>query len=200
MKRIGYFLLGLIIVAGIWYLYNNNGGGNGLAEQWESWLRIRKEVLGYDVLSVEASQAWIEKNRDEIHIPNQIEFGNPYTVSEIPFALYGITIAVDPKGNRRVSAREWPPEKTPLKIGDKLPLSFPVNVNIKWTGNNLSEFESYLKNETYNFKFVFEAKETYARTDIGGSTITYISPTGATIHYNVDRIITDIEGSVFKRQ
>lgn len=93
----------------------------------------------------------------------------------------------------------WPPDKTPLKIGDKLPYSFPVDVNIKWSGNSFSEpeFKELLKNSTDNF--VFKAKETYARTAVGGSIVTYTSPKGATIHYNADRIITQIEGAVFKR-
>ena len=70
---------------------------------------------------------------------------------------YQIRIAVDPNGNRRVAAWEWPPEKTLLKRGDKLPFSF-VNqhqhIHFKWKGNsdNLSEveeaYQEHLKNIT----------------------------------------------------
>ena len=80
------------------------------AKQWESWLRIHKEV-GYDVLSAAASEAWIEKHKDEIRIPDQIEFGKPHLVRELPFVSYMIQIAVDPNGKRHVVAFELPPEK-----------------------------------------------------------------------------------------
>ncbi len=75
---------------------------------WQSWLRRYKDVLEYKVLSVEASEAWIEKHKDEIHIPDKIEFGNPHNVMELHLMTYQIKIAVDPTGNRRVAAREFP--------------------------------------------------------------------------------------------
>ena len=168
------------------------------AQQWEHWINL----LALDMKNVEQSVDWIKKHRGEISLPNKIDFMDIHTVMELPFLPYGIIITTDHNGKLRVGKyrafrRGWPPDKTPLKIGDKLPNSFPVDVNIKWTGNSFSEFEEFLKNRTYNF--VFEAKETEARTDIGGSIVPYMSPEGATIHYNVDRIIIQIEGIVFKR-
>ena len=168
------------------------------AKKWEDWLNEKKK-LGHEVLGVAASQAWIEKHKDEISIPNQIEFGKPHTVLETPFILvpYLIQIAVDPKGKYRVSAKKFPQDKTPLKIGDKLLDSFPLNSKFEYSGNSLSEAQKLFKNRTHTF--VFEAQKTYARADIDDSTVTYRSSEGATVHYNTDRIITEIEGSVFKR-
>ena len=76
--------------------------------KWESWLfrlGLYKD-LGYEVLSVTASEAWIEKHRDEISIPNQIKFGEPHIVSELPFI--GTMIAVDPN-DKRIVIHTLPP-------------------------------------------------------------------------------------------
>ena len=177
---------------------NQVGGTMTPAQQFEHW----KNLLGLDILDVAKSADWIAKHEDEISIPDSIDFMTTHSVLELSFMPYGIIITTDHNGKYRVGrrlafGRGWPPDKTPLKIGDKLPDSFPADVNIEWSGNSLSEFEELLKNRTYNF--VFEAKETEARFDIGGSIATYMSPEGATIHYNADRIITQIEGIVFKR-
>ena len=208
MKQIPIFLLILLFVAAVWFLFNDNSGENGNeapgekgqtpAQKWEDWLNTQK-ILGCEVLSVAASQEWIEKHRSEISIPNQIEFGNPYIVSELPFVIDHnlIQIAVDPENKYRVSARKFPPDKTPLKVGDKLPDTFPLNSNFEYRGNSRSEAQKLFKNRTHTF--VFEAKEIYARPDVDGSMVTYISPKGAIIHYNTDWIITEIKGSVFKR-
>ncbi len=120
---------------------------------------------------------------------------------ELPFLPYGIFITTDHNGKLRVGkhrafGRGWPPDKTSLKIGDKLPTSFPVDVNIEWTGNSIVEFKEFLKKQKLQFRF--EAKKAVARTDTDGSIVTYMSPEGAAIHYNVDRIITQIEGTVLK--
>lgn len=168
------------------------------AQQWEHWINL----LALDMKNVEQSADWIEKHRGEISIPSRIDFMDIHTVLELPFLPYGIIITMDHNsklrvGKHRAFRRGWPPDKTPLKLGDKLPDSFPIDMNIEWTGNSFSEFNEFLKNRTYNF--VFEAKEIEARTDIGGSIVTYMSPEGATIHYNVDRIIIQIQGIVFKR-
>ena len=101
---------------------------------------------------------------------------------------------------KRIGFQPGPPDKTLLKIGDKLAVSFPVDINIEWSGNSVSEFDfkELLKNQTNNF--ALKAKETYSYTDVGGFIITYKSPKGAPIYYNADRIITQIEGDVFERQ
>ena len=155
-------------------------------------------------LDVAKSAAWIKKHADEISIPDSIDFMASHYVPELDIAIYGIIITRDHNGKYRVGkkrafGRGWPPDKTPLNIGDKLPDSFPVNVNIEWSGNSFSEFDfkELIKNKTHNF--VFKAKEIDFHTDVDGSIVTYMSPKGATIHYNTDRIITQIEGAVFKK-
>ena len=168
------------------------------SQQWEHWI----DLLALDMKNVAQSADWIEKHRGEISIPDKIDFMEIHTVLELPFLPYGIFITTDHNGELRVGKhrtfrRGWPPDKTSLKIGDKLPGSFPVDVNIEWRGNSFSEFKEFLKNRTYNF--VFEANKTVARTNIDGFIVTYMSPKGATIHYNADRIIIQIEGTVFKR-
>ncbi|MXV82925.1 hypothetical protein F4Z98_06070 [Candidatus Poribacteria bacterium] len=123
-------------------------------QQFEHWTNL----LGFDILDVVKSAAWIEKHEDEISIPDSIDFMGYHHVEEFGFMAYGIFITTDYNGKYRVGKQRafgkgWPPDKTPLKIGDKLPFSFSANDNIKWTGNrnNLSEFEDLLKNRTYHF-------------------------------------------------
>lgn len=104
---------------------------------------------------------------------------------------------MDPEGETRVSARKFSPDKIPLKVGDKLPATFSFNMSFEYRGNSAAEAKDLLKNMTATFDF--EAKETYARRSDGGSWVTYMSLEGATIHYTADWTITEIEGSVFKR-
>ena len=91
MARVTIFLI-FFIVATILFLYYDNGGNNDVIpqpplseqsddkdQQWQDFINIQK-ALGYEVLSIAASQRWIEKHRDEINIPNQIEFAEPHIV------------------------------------------------------------------------------------------------------------------------
>ena len=167
-------------------------------QQWEQWINLPN----IDMKSVAQSADWIEKHRSEISIPDKIDFMDYNYVMEWPFLVYGIFITTDHNGKLRVGRNStlgygWPPAKTPLKVGGKLSGSFPFGDSFQWTGQNLSDFEAFIKNRTYHF--VFEAKKPYNFTDVTGSMITYTSPEGGTIHYNADRIITQIEGTVFKR-
>ena len=181
------------------------------AQQWEHFISGQK-ALGCEVLSVAASQVWIEEHRDEISIPNQIVFGKPHHVQDFGFVPYGIMIAVDANDKRRVIARKWPPEKTLLKVGDTLILLFPFNslFQREFSFDNSKEIEidpnEHWKNVTSNF--VFEAKETIVHpnfetfADDNFICTTYMSPNGATISCKLDDngiIVTKIEGSVFKR-
>ena len=206
------FIVFLILVATVWYFYENDRGNGNVPpppvppgpeltpaqKEWAIWLNM-ENALGHEVLDAAASHVWIEKHSDEISIPYQIKFGEPHTVSEPAFVVvpYNIQIAVDPNGDYRVSAREFPPDKNFLKVGDKLPRSFPFNSSFEYSGNSAAEAQELLKSRTATFDF--EAKKTYARRSDGGSMVTYMSLEGATIHYNADWIITEIEGSVFKR-
>ena len=121
MARVTIFLI-LFIVATILFLYYDNGGNNNVIpqpplpeqpddkdQQWQDFINIQK-ALGHEVLSVAASQRWIEKHSDEISIPNQIEFAEPHIVSELSFT--GTMIAVDANDKRRVI--RWPAPQTRL--------------------------------------------------------------------------------------
>ena len=97
------------------------------AQEWEH----RTNLLALDMKNVEQSADWIKKHRDEISIPNKIDFMDIYTVMELPFLPYGIIITTDHNGKLRVGKRRafrrgWPPDKMPLKIGDKLPMFCPI--------------------------------------------------------------------------
>ena len=102
--------------------------------RWKSWLfrlRLYKD-LGYEVRSVTASEAWIEKHRDEISIPNQIEFGETHIVSELPFI--GTMIAVDPNDNRIV-IHSLPPIPIP-PIDPDLPGYLDEEESKQWLTDN----------------------------------------------------------------
>ncbi len=45
-------------------------------DPWDNFIDEPKS-LGYEVLSVEASETWIKKHSDEISLPNNIKFGKP---------------------------------------------------------------------------------------------------------------------------
>ena len=62
-------------------------------EVWQKWVE-KQHGLGNKVLNVLESEAWIEKYRDEIDIPNQIAFGKPYTISEFPLSLLSEVLAL----------------------------------------------------------------------------------------------------------
>ena len=198
------------------------------AQQWEHFISGQK-ALGCEVLSVTASEAWIEAHKDEISIPNQIVFGKLHRVQDFGFVPYAIMIAVDANDKRRVIARKWPPEKTLLKVGDTLtgqfPIEFEFDLDSFGRGSEAIEsFKKHFENQSYNF--VFEAKETILRHGLPvpnykpfvetkveqakaeeafynsfapDKGTIYMSPNGATISYNGFRIVTKIKGSVFKR-
>ncbi len=187
----------------------------------------KSKSLGYEVLSIQASETWIKEHSDEISLPKKIEFGKPHSIQDFGFAPYGIMIAVDRNNRYRVIAREWPEEKTLLKVGDIL-LPFPPFI---FSRNESSPVDWKTEIETY----VFEAKETIVqpyleevaetRVRIEPSVYevvdlydfkctTYMSPNGATISYKVSDqtdhrarivqlgfgfIVTKIDGTVFKR-
>lgn len=72
--------------------------------EWESFLSKYKD---HYILSVTESEAWIEKHKNEISIPDNVAFGKPHAVSEFS----GATIAVDPNDKRHViltrERHEW---------------------------------------------------------------------------------------------
>ena len=196
MKRISIVFLILIIGASVWFLYDANQKEQTPSVKWGVFINTQKD-LGREVLSAAASQAWIEKHSDEINLPNQIAFGKPYPVQEFGFTPYGIMIAVDLIEKRRVIARKMPPEKTLLKVGDKLTYLFPRDA----TNKIIPPPEE--KNDNV---FVFEAKQTIVHPNtidsFGADTFicsTYMSIEGATVSYNHNWIVTNIEGDVFRR-
>lgn len=113
MKSFKFFISVIVSICVVTFLF----GCDTLDwRQWEDFVSMHKDVFGYDVLSVSASEAWIEKHRDAIDIPEQIAFGKPYHVTtksstdflKAPFTSYMmILIAMDPKGNRRVLVKKW---------------------------------------------------------------------------------------------
>ena len=197
MKRMStVFLILIIVVASVWFLYDANQKKQTPAERWDVFINEAKD-LGREVLSIDASQAWIEKHSDEISLPNQIAFGEPYHVQDFGFTPYGILIAVDLNEKRRVIAWQLPPEKTLLKVGDKLTYLFPLNA----TGKIIPPPKEKKDNVS-----VFKAKQTIVHPNIidsmGEDTFmcsTYMSLEGATVSYNHDWIVTNIEGTVFRR-
>ena len=192
MKRMSIVFLILIIVVAA------NQKEQTPAERWDIFINEAKD-LGREVLGIDASQAWIEKHSDEISLPNQIAFGEPYPVQDFGFTPYGIVIAVDLNEKRRVIAWQLPPEKTLLKVGDKLTYLFPRNA----TGQIYP-----VPKEKNDNVFVFEAKQKIVHPHVdsmfmGADTFmcsTYMSLEGATVSYNHDWIVTNIEGAVFRRK
>ena len=63
-------------------------------DHWDNFIDKSKS-LGYEVLSIEASETWIKEHSDEISLPNKIKFGKPHHLQDFGFAPYGIMIAVD---------------------------------------------------------------------------------------------------------
>ena len=149
MARVTIFLI-LFIVATILFLYYDNGGNNDVIpqpplpeqpddkdqqqpddkdQQWQVFINIQK-ALGHEVLSIAASQRWIEKHSDEIRIPNQIEFAEQHIVSELPFT--GTMIAVDANDKRRVI--RWPDPPDP-------PGHLSEDKSLEWLSENGYEVE-----------------------------------------------------------
>ena len=239
-ETIDHFFLILIIVASVWFLYGDNGKGNGdispippqkeqtPTERWEHFINKQKD-LGREVLSVAASQEWIEKHSDEIRLPNQIVFGKPYNVQEFGFALYGIMIAIDPNNKRRVIAKKLLLETTRLKVGDTLTFTFrsysdpnkfveafgdAFKLSAEGRDSEASALHDKILNRTCTF--VFEAGEGILHQGIpmpkkidddtdfmdfaGPDKYTiYMSPKVATLSYTGHRNVTKIEGTIFQR-
>ncbi len=178
-------------------------------DHWDNFIDKSKS-LGYEVLSIQASETWIKEHSDEISLPKKIEFGKPHHLQDFGFAPYGIMIAVDRNNRYRVIAREWPEElkkKTLLKVGDILlpfsPFLFSrklFRITFDGTPPEINRIDWKTEIETY----VFEAKETivqpyleevaetkvriepsvYAVVDLYDfKCTTYTSPNGATISY-----------------
>ena len=199
-----------------------------IEDHWDNFINIQKS-LGYEVLSIEASETWIKKHSDEISLPDKIEFGKPHQLQDFGFAPYNIMIAVDMNNKYRVIARELPPDKTLLKVGDTL-LPFTPFMFSRKTFTSTKEnapIEIDWKNEINTY--VFEAKETIVQpilekvseTNVRIKPLfyevldlydfkctTYMSPNGATISYkynitdeedSLSFIVTKIDGPVFKR-
>ncbi len=228
MKRISIVFLILIIGASVWFLYDANQKEQTPSVKWGVFINTQKD-LGREVLSAAASQAWIEKHSDEIHLPSQIAFGKPHPVQEFGFALYGIMIAVDPNNKQRVIAKKLPPEKTLLKVGDPLALTFlsysdpnqfleeygeVFKLSTQGRGAEAGLLHDKILNRTRTF--VFEAGELILLQGIpmpkkidddtnfmdyaGPDKYTiYMSPQGATLSYTGHRNVTKIEGTVFQR-
>lgn len=198
-------------------------------DHWDNFIDKPKS-LGYEVLSVEASEKWIKKHSDEISLPNKIKFGKPHHLQDFGFAPYGIMIVVDTDNKYRVVARELPPDKTLLKVGDILFPFPPFNFSSK-TFDGTTKESSPIDWETEIGTYVFEAKETIVQPDleeVGETEVrveasvyevlelydfkctTYMSPNGATISYKLPDqtdqrdlfgfIVTKIDGTVFKRR
>lgn len=198
-------------------------------DHWDNFIEKPKS-LGYEVLSVEASETWIKEHSDEISLPNKIKFGKPHHLQDFGFAPYGIMIVSDINNKYRVIARELPPEKTLLKVGDILLPFPPFNFNRK-TFDGTTKESNPIDWKTEIGTYVFKAKETIVQPDleeVGETEVriepsvyevlglydfkctTYMSPNGATISFKLPDqtnqrdifgyIVTKIDGTVFKRR
>ncbi len=173
-------------------------------DHWDNF-RDKSKSLGYEVLSIEASETWIKEHSDEISLPNKIKFGKPHHLQDFGFAPYGIMIAVDTNNRYRVIATEWPEEKTLLKVGDML-LPFPPFIFSRKTFDGTTEESSPFDWKTEIETYVFEAKETIVQPyleEVAETKVriepsryqvvdlydfkctTYTSPKGATISYKI---------------
>ncbi len=120
-------------------------------DEWESWLKIYKDVLKYHVLlSVTDSEKWISKHRDEINIPGNIEFGKPHVVyygTGLPSGVDGFAIAVDPNDKHRVLIRsssnggQQSPPPGPIKLP---PGYLSEAESLEWLSENGYEVEKSL--------------------------------------------------------
>lgn len=172
-------------------------------DEWESWLRRYKNVLGYDVLlSVTESEAWISKHREEISIPGNIEFGKPHAVyyaTGLPPGVDGFAVAVDMNDKHRVLIRPGgnggqppPPPPIELKIGATY---HPPNFIMIRSQNKVSR--SYRNiNGDVTHTVVFEAGGTVSGIDKETTQWTYTSEGGATIYFGTNNIVTKIVGAV----
>ncbi len=173
-------------------------------DHWGNF-RDKSKSLGYEVLSIEASETWIKENSDEISLPNKIKFGKPHHLQDFGFAPYGIMIAVDTNNRYRVIATEWPEEKTLLKVGDIL-LPFPPFIFSRKTFDGTTKERSPVDWKTEIETYVFEAKETIVQPyleEVAETKVriepsvyevvdlydfkctTYMSPNGATISFKI---------------
>ena len=195
--RVYYITLIFIIISILFGCETNE-------DHWDNFIDKSKS-LGYEVLSIEASETWIKEHSDEISLPNKIKFGKPHHLQDFGFASDGIMIAVDTNNRYRVIAREWPEEKTLLKIGDIL-LPFPPFIFSRKTFDGTTKEHSPVDWKTEIETYVFEPKETivqpyleevaetkvriepsvYAVVDLYDfKCTTYMSPNGATISYKI---------------
>ena len=176
-------------------------------DHWDNFIDKSKS-LGYEVLSIRASETWIKEHSDEISLPKKIEFGKPHSIQDFGFAPYGIMIALDRNNRYRVIAREWPEElkkKTLLKVGDIL-LPFSPFLFSRKTFDGTTEESSPVDWKTEIETYVFEAKETIVQPyleEVAETNVriepsrykvvdlydfkctTYTSPKGATISYKI---------------
>ena len=61
-------------------------------DHWDNFIDKSKS-LGYEVLSIQASETWIKEHSDEISLPKKIKFGKLHSIQDFVFAPYGIMIA-----------------------------------------------------------------------------------------------------------
>ena len=173
-------------------------------DHWDNF-RDKSKSLGYEVLSIQASETWIKEHSDEISLPKKIKFGKPHSIQDFGLAPYGIMIAVDTNNRYRVIAREWPEEKTRLKVGDIL-LPFSPFIFSRKTFDGTTKERRRIDWKTEIETYVFKAKETIVQPyheKVGKKRVriepsvyevvglydfkctTYTSPKGATISYKI---------------
>lgn len=197
MKFFKFFIFVIVSICTVTFLFGCDTPGPKppgtnlvtKTEQWEDFVSGHKDVLGYDVLSVSASEAWIEKHTNDIDIPEQIAFGKPYHVTaknstdflKAPFTSYMmILIAMDPKGNRRVLVRKW--NKSGNEINKAPDGYLSAEESRQWLSNNGYEVTDtasgiQLKKERPGYRF---APKISSR-DAQGATVLYGLPEGVTV-------------------
>ena len=159
---------------------------------WNSWLK-RQERIGLKVLSVTESEQWLKENSFKISMPDNLSFMELHYVKEYPFSLRVTMITVDHNGKYRVVAKNfnYPPQV--LIVGDKFYDTSDFDINQQ---DKVKEQYTY-KNGVETHTVVFQPGGIVSGTDRQGTTSTYSSDNGSTVHLDADRKITKIEGTAY---
>ena len=121
-----------------------------------------------------------------------------HLVMEEPFLQQLTIITVDHNGKYRVVAKgftypRYEISNSLLKVGDTLyDESDFIIIDRRYKVKELYQY----KNGVETHSVVFESGGIVSGTDKKGTTSTYISKSGATIHLDTNRNVTKIEGSV----
>ena len=168
--------------------------------RWDFAVKNEEHFVGLETLGVRESDQWIEDNRSKISMDKlkQLRFLESYLVT-IPRQVIFITVDYNDKYRVKVMKKDGtsfpgsPSEKSILKVGD----TYNVSNFIISHGRNKVEKVYRNVNGAETHTVVFEPGGMVSGTDREGTTSTYTSERGATIHLGVNNIVTKIEGVVY---